>query len=203
MNFRNFLLEMPIISRSGKQVMADDKPLKTAEEADNNIVLFRESRPNSLFRLGTMWLYFMDSEESAKEMKEGKIPMLVIPQGAGFRLINRVDPITSVWTKEFYQKGTDEPRERMENGKPVLVDGTNKVLGILEGHSDENIIYINMMSVRPGFKRNSVNSKMITYVKNHFPQAKLEFSKPTDDGKKFINSFTGDKIKISKDSKFR
>ena len=111
----------------------------------------------------------MDSEESAQKMKAGEIPMLMVPQGT---FSSGGSPISDVWSKRFAKKGTEH------------------ILGILEGTSNEDEIYINMMTVRPKYKRNTINTKMIQFLQKHFPNAKLSFSSPTEQGKKFISSYT-------------
>jgi len=175
MNFKQWLLnEMPVISLQGKTAFADDKPLKDVDvdNIKNNIVIFRETRPNSLFAEGTTWVYFLDSEESAKKMEAGEISMLMIPIGT---FSSGGSPISDVWSKRFAKKGTEH------------------ILGILEGHTNEDEIYINMMTVRPKYKRNTINTKMIQFLQNHFPNAKLSFSSPTPEGKKFISKYQNNK----------
>jgi GNAT superfamily N-acetyltransferase len=182
--------EMPMISLSkDKRVMADDKPLKdlNVDAISNNIVFFRMPEgKRSIFAPGTTWIYFMDSEESAKEMEEGKIPMLVIPIGT---FQSGGSPITDVWKKRFFQKGEDQPRQRIIGNKREMISGTDKILGLIQGHSDENTIYVDMMSVRPPYKRNSINSKMIQFLQQRFPKAKLSYSKLTPQGKKFAQGY--------------
>ena len=175
MNFKQWLLnEMPVISLKGKTVLADDKPLKEVDvdNIENNIVFFRETRPRSLYPEGTTWVYFLDSEESAKKMEAGEISMLFIPQGTFY---SGGSPITDVWKKQFAKEGTEH------------------ILGILEGHTNEEEIYINMMTVRPKYKRNTINTKMIKFLQNRFPNAKLSFSSPTPEGKKFISKYQNNK----------
>jgi ribosomal protein S18 acetylase RimI-like enzyme len=181
---------MPMISLSqDKRVMADDKPLKdlNVDDLANNIVLFRiPDGKRHIFAPGTTWIYFMDSEESAKEMEDGKIPMLVIPRGTVF---GGGSPITDVWKKRFHQKGQDQPRQRIVGNKREMISGTDKILGLIQGHSDEGKIYVDMMSVRPPYKRNSINTKMIQFIQQHFPKAELSYSSPTEQGKKFIKKY--------------
>ena len=173
MNFKEWLLtEMPVISLQGKTAFADDKPLKDVDvdNIENNIVFFRiPENTQSFYEAGTTWVYFMDSEESAEKMKAGKIPMLMVPQGTFY---SGGSPITDVWKKQFAKEGTEH------------------ILGILEGNATEEEIYINMMTVRPKYKRNTINTKMINFVKKTFPNAKLSFSSPTPEGKKFISKYT-------------
>ena len=182
MNFKQWLLnEMPVISLQGKTVHADDKPLKDVDFGilKNNIVFFRiPENTRHLFEAGTTWIYFMDSEESARKMEAGQIPMLMIPQGT---FSSGGSPITDVWKKRFSQ------------------DGTEHILGILFGNSNEEEIYINMMTVRPKYKRNTINTKMIQFLQSEFPKATLSYSSPTPEGKKFINKYTNKQTNIPSD----
>ena len=173
MNFKQWLLsEMPVISMQGKTAFADDKPLKEVDvdNIKNNIVIFRipENTPH-IYEAGTTWVYFMDSEESAEKMKAGEISMLIVPQGT---FSSGGSPITDVWSKKFAKEGTEH------------------ILGILEGNTNEEEIYINMMTVRPKYKRNTINTKMIKFLQSEFPNAKVSFSSPTPQGKKFIDKYT-------------
>lgn len=170
-NDRKIISEMPVISLKGKTVHADDKPLKDVDvdNIKNNIVFFRiPENTRHLYEAGTTWVYFMDSEESSEKMKSGQIPMLMIPQGTFFSGGN---PITDVWSKKFAKEGTEH------------------ILGILEGNSNEEEIYINMMTVRPKYKRNTINTKMIQFLQSIFPNAKISYSSPTPEGKKFIDKY--------------
>ena len=173
MNFKQWLLnEMPVISMQGKTAFADDKPLKEVDvdNVKNNIVIFRipENTPH-IYEAGTTWVYFMDSEESAEKMKAGEISMLIVPQGT---FSSGGSPITDVWSEKFAKEGTEH------------------ILGILEGNTNEEEIYINMMTVRPKYKRNTINTKMIKFLQSEFPNAKVSFSSPTPQGKKFIDKYT-------------
>jgi hypothetical protein len=137
-----------------------------------NIVIIRQpegSNPHPLIGVGSTWVYFMDSPKSAKLMKQGKIPYLMVPVGTGFHGGN---PITDVWTKRFQKPGTEH------------------ILGLLQGHSDEKSIYIDMMSVRTAWRRNRINSLMIDALRSCYPKAKLEYSSPTQAGEKFIKGYS-------------
>jgi len=192
MKFKEWLLnEIPVISiGSNKSVLADDQPLKEldVDAIQNNLVVFRvpPAKKGSVgfFEDGKTWVYFMDSEESAKEMKNHEIPMLIVPQGT---IHSGGSPITDIWKRAFFKKGSDQPREMTVGNKTKVVQGTDKILGVIEGTTNDEVIYIDMMTVRPPFKRNSINSKMIQALKQDFPKAKIEFSRPTPQGRKFLD----------------
>ena len=166
---RKVLKEMPDIKLQNKQVIADDIPLKqlTVEDVSENIVFMRNDKP-SFLAAGYSLIYFMDSAESAQKMAKGEIPYKIIPQGTFY---SGGSPITDVWKKKFHQPGHEH------------------ILGIIEANVMPDKIYIDMMSVRPQYKRNSITTKMIQYIQSEYPEAKLEFSSPTDQGSKFIQSY--------------
>jgi hypothetical protein len=147
--------------------MADDKPLKgmSLEAVDKNIVFIRQDNSNGWVAEGFSLVYFMDSEESAKQMASGQIPYLMIPRGT---FHSGGNPITDVWKKKFQSKGHEH-------------------------------IYVEMMSVRPKYKRNKINTLMINCLRRSYPQAKLQFSDATDDGKKFIGSIKESNIHFNWD----
>jgi hypothetical protein len=192
MKFKEWLLnEIPVISiGTNKSVLADDQPLKEldVDAIQNNLVVFRVPPPEegkvSFFADGKTWVYFLDSEKSAQEMKEQKIPMLMVPQGT---IHSGGSPITDIWKRRFFKKGSDEPREMRIGGRTKVIEGTDKILGVIEGTTNDEVIYIDMMTVRPPFKRNTINTKMIQALRQDFPKAKIEFSRPTPQGQKFID----------------
>ena len=80
------------------------------------------------------------------------------------------------------------------------IENSDLVYGATEGIIENGNAYVEMMSVRPGYKRNSINSKMIDalqrtsdFRKNN---AQVVWDSPTEDGMKFIKSYSGDKAKF-------
>lgn len=161
--------ESPDMSLSGKIAIAGDKPLKTSTvtEVQGNIVILRTREPG-IFAAGMTLIYFMDTEQSADSMKKGQIPYLMVPRGTFYSGGN---PITDIWKKRFQKPGTEH------------------ILGVLEGHSEESLIYVDMLTVRPGWQRNSIASKMMGTLKTLFPNAELKTSSTTDKGAKFLKSY--------------
>lgn len=193
LNFKEFMLnEMPKISLIGKAVLADDKPLKELDVADlkDNIVVFRQPKKTMLLPEGFTFVYFMDSKESADEMKEGKIPFLrvQVPNLASGFGGGRSSPINDVWKPKMRSStGNDEPRVRIEKGKEKLVKGTDKILGFLEGITKDDEIHVSIMTVRKPYQKNTITAKMIDALKKDFPSAKIKFDEPSDEGQKFID----------------
>ncbi len=162
---------MPVIRKQGKQVYADDSPLRSlpVQAVRGNIVIFHSPKETFL-PAGFTLAFFMDSEESAQAMKEGKLPYKFVPDRARFSFT--ASPITDVWKKA--------------NDK-----GQENILGVVQGIVNDNEIYVDKMTVRPGYKRHTINSKLIQALQAHFPDRPTNFSGPTEDGSKFIKSFTG------------
>ena len=97
--YKHLLNELtPDIDLVGKTVQVDNIPLKNLDliAVEKNIVIFRESNPNSFYGEGFTLVYFMDSEESALDMKNNKIPYLMVPQGT---FHSGGNPITDIWKK--------------------------------------------------------------------------------------------------------
>lgn len=177
---KSILLEMPQMTlQSNKQVLAGDKPLGETPylEVKENIVVFRECREGGFIPFGYTLVYFMDNPQSAEQMKQGMIPYLIVPKGSFYSGGN---PITDVWKKKFQQKGQEH------------------ILGLIEASTTEELIYIDMMSVRKDYRRNTINSKMVEALKEMFPNAKVQFSSPTDDGTKFIKKQYPDSLEKPK-----
>ena len=170
----SLLMEMPQITQQGKTVLADNQPLKglSVENVRGNIVVLREERGNFMFAAGWTIAYFMDSEESAQKMKKGEFDYLTINDRIQFQFNSA--PITDVWTKK-----------KRDNR------GHEHILGIVQGITNENEIYIDKMSVRAQFRKNSITSKLISVLKQTFPNAKVNFSGPTKQGASFIKKYTG------------
>lgn len=163
------LYETPMISLAGKDVMAGGNRLKgmSIEDISENIVFIRNDNPNGWTAEGFSLVYFMDSPESAQKIAKGEIPYLMIPRGTFYSGGN---PITDVWKKKHQTAGQEH------------------ILGLIEANVMPDNIYIDMMSVRPKYKRNTINTLMINCIKQSYPKAKVTFSGPTDEGRKFIKS---------------
>lgn len=172
MNART-LIESPDLALAGNvAVTPKGEKLRDLPQAatKENIVVIRQPTDNAFIAKGWTLVYFMDSPASAQAMRKGELPYLLVPSGTGMHGGN---PITDVWKRQFQKPGTQH------------------ILGLLQGHSDEGHIYIDMMSVRSKWQRNRINSLMIDALRKQYPEAKLSFSDATDKGRKFISSYTG------------
>lgn len=166
---KSLINEMPLMTKVGKTAMAGDQPLKgkALAEIEGNLAIFRVPTDGGFFPEGYTLVYFLDSEEAAEAMKDGKIPYLMIPRGT---FHSGGSPITDIWKKRFQKPGTEH------------------ILGMIEGNSMPEGIYVDMISVRPGWQRNRIATQMINLLKKNFPNAKVTTSSQTDKGKKLAKS---------------
>jgi hypothetical protein len=161
------ITESPMMAKHGNDVLSGDKPLKgsTVSDVIGNIIVIRQPTDGAFIQKGWTLVYFMDSDESAREMAHNKIPYLMIPRGT---FMGGGSPITDVWKKKFQTPGHEH------------------ILGLIEGHSDKDNIFIDMISVRPGWRRNHIAKLMIDRLKKSFEKAKVSTSTQTTDGKKLF-----------------
>ena len=166
------IVESPMMTKKGATAFADDEPLKgqDVEKVIGNIVVLRQGKPGGFVAQGWTMVYFMDSDESAQAMKRGEIPYLVVPRGT---FMGGGSPITDIWLKKFQKPGTEH------------------ILGVIEGHSDDKNIFIDMITVRPGWKRNHIAKLMMDRLKKTFPEADLTTSTQTDAGQKLFKGYGG------------
>jgi hypothetical protein len=167
----SFINEMPDINLTGKRVTVGDQDIKGMDVSllTKNIVMFRqgENIKHSFIPYGFTLLYLMDSEQSAKDLIDQKIPLLRVPVGI-FK--SGSSPITAVWNKNYNK------------------DGKEHILALIEGNVTDEMIYIDMISVRPKYRRNNIATKMIQFLKREYPNAAIKTSDTTNDGSKLMNS---------------
>lgn len=164
--------ESPQISRQGKKVFADDVPLKGLKVLDvkENIVVFVADKDGFFWRKGFLLAYFMDSKSSVQDIKNGKIPYMVVHNRPRFAF--NMAPIHDVW------KWFKEP-------------GQEHILAIVQGTLSDSEIYIDKMTVRPGYKKNTIMLKLLSTLRDEHSDIKMNFSGPTKAGFNFIKKFTG------------
>ena len=164
---RRALNEVPDISVDNGEVRAGGNALKgmSLEAVRENMVLIRETRPNGFMAQGFTLVYFMDSAASAQAMGKGELPYLMVPRG---EFHSGGNPITAIWKKKY------------------AVPGTEHILGVVEGVTNEDEIFVDMVTVRNGYRRASIASKLMGMLKSHFPKAKLVTSSKTTDGERFF-----------------
>ena len=145
------------------EVRLKDLPIDNIQE---NVVILRNDKA-TFFPAGFTLVYFMDNDESVELMKKGSLPYLMVPRGTFY---SGGSPITDIWKKKFQTPGTEH------------------ILGVLEGISNSEEIFVDMVTVRPGWQRNNIATSMVSALKKLFPKAKVTTSGQTDKGKKFFNT---------------
>lgn len=176
LSFQDFVNEMAQITKKGSKVYADDQLLKNLKHKDlgDNMLFFLEKQGNWFMNKGKFYLYFVDSPEWIEKLQKGEYDFLFFPIRTSFNLFN-VAPITDVWKKKFQKHSR----------------GSEHVLGIVEGqiYENEKKIYIEMMSVKPSFKRNRINTIMLNELREVYGDYEWYFEDVTDDGYLFAKKW--------------
>lgn len=189
--FKQFLVEdMPDITKGDEGRIETPSGLLrdlSYDQVKENIVMLRQAKDGGFITKGTTFVYFMDTPENAKKMEEGKIPYLIVPEGTFSRGGN---PISDVWSDEFAKPGTEH------------------ILGLIQGYSDEENISLEMASVRHDpergtdnpklddpdvneYRRNQIAKNMVRAITERFPNAKITHSSTTNQGAKLMKSVLG------------
>jgi hypothetical protein len=168
------LQEMAQITKKGKTVYADGQPLRDVEleTVSKNITMYHEKVGNFFIAKDRFFVYFTSTEDWVNKVSDGEYHLLMFPiktLGNAFTL----NPITDVW-------------------KISKAPGRKEVLGMIEGLVDGGDVVIKMMSVRGPWKGNRINSLMIDAIREEFPDKRLVFQDPTDQGFQFIASYAPD-----------
>lgn len=166
LNFISFINEMAKIDKKGNKLSINNVPLKNTayEVLDDNTIFYREEKGNFLFPKDYTMVWFLDDDTFVKKFTSGEENLIYFPPRRIFNLNS--SPISDLWKKNT----------------PIQ----KHIIGCIKGITNDDLIYIDMMSVRPGFKKNGINYHMINTLIRMFPKAQLKFSKPTDEGKLFI-----------------
>lgn len=156
--------------------MVDDKKLSSfgLDDVENNFAFFYMKDGTFLFPKGKFYLYFLDTDEHAKQLQNqtGEIDFLFFPFKRRFDMTS--NPIGDIW------------KRRGKNHK-----GAEHILGIIEGqvYEEEKLMVIQMMSVRPAYKFNKINSFMVgaikEWVEKYWNGFTIAFENPTDEGLNF------------------
>jgi len=180
--YSDHINEMADISRKGKKVFVDDKLMKELdyEVLEDNSVFFYNDKDNFMYSGGKFWLYIVSDTKWVKDYEKGESDMLMFPIRTRMNAF-RVAPITDVW-KKTHTKNTKN---------------ADLIIGIIEGFHDQKTgnLYIEMMSVRPAYKRNSLNAKMmdlLTKGTKTLAGTTVVWEDPTADGLEFIKKYSGD-----------
>lgn len=171
------LLEMPDFSRQGTKVKdSGGRQLRdlSVDEVEANIGFMHLPEGTFFTAPGFTMAWFFDTEEAARAA--GSTPGYCPPLFQDY--VNVSDrfsgrsPIKGIWNKR--------------KGPHSALDAS--VVGAIRAYIDDSTIYLDMISVRPGWKRNSVAAKLTAALKNHWPGRALEHSETTSDGHRFLKA---------------
>lgn len=183
LNFKAFNERVDVYraSKASKKLLTDGGvPLKSlnVEAVGKNIAFYLEEKGNFMFPKGKFYVYFYDHHENVQKLALGEYDMIMFPFRRRFDMSGR-SPINDIWKKN-HAKG---------------LRGTEHILGAIEGqvYEKDKQVLIQMMSVRPGFKSNKINTFLVEAVRqkleSDFPDYKLAFEDPTEDGLEFIAKY--------------
>ena len=130
---------------------------------------------------GWTMLYFMDTEQAAKDMQAGKVDYPMFVPGSLSARCGGYSMIDALWKKpsaRLYKTPEDKARR----------DARSHVVGALEAYVTPQGIYADNISVRPGWRRNSIATKLMQALQNRWPDLPIEHSKETQAGGKFLKA---------------
>jgi len=178
--YEDFLPEMAQLIKQGKTLWTEDGlPVKAVSDKalESNVTFFYNEKANFVFPAGKFFIYF-HQDGWKKLYDEGKAGMLIFNPARGSISQFGKSPITDIWKKSYGKK----------------IENSDMIYGVTEGQVVDGNAYVEMMSVRPGYKRNSINRRMIDALKSEHNQ--IVWDEPTEDGLKFIKSYSGDDAKF-------
>lgn len=170
------IIESPVLLKKGKTLYTDKgealKKLKFLDIEDN-IVIFHSPEGNLFKGKGWTMIYFMDTPDSAKKLQHqtGEIDLLTFIPGSLSMRFGGYSMIDDIWKKKKNLKGVEH------------------IIGALEAYVDDKDMYIDNLSVRPGYRRNSIATKMVDELKDTFPNRKISHSDFTDQGAEWNKSY--------------
>jgi hypothetical protein len=179
------LLEAPEFERVGKEVTSSEGALRsmTAKQVTPNIVIFFSEKA-TLKPAGWIMVYFMDTPEAAAEMKAGKIAYPLFMPGSLSMRFGGYSMIDAIWKKPKKQRWW-KPGDAEAEAKKI------HVVGALEAYKTDEGIFVDNLSVRPGWRKNTIGSKLMQVLKDNWPGLPITHSQPTDQGRAFLKK-TGD-----------
>jgi len=176
--FNEFINEMATFTKVGKHLVSDSGlPLKALQtkDLDQNITYFYNKDANIIWPAGKFLVYFHQDGWN-KLYDEGKAGILIFNPARGHISQFGSSPIKDIWKKSYTNK----------------IENSDMIYGVLEGVVEKGYAYIEMMSVRAGYKRNSINRRMVETIEKQRPNDKIVWDEPTEDGLKFIKAYHGD-----------
>lgn len=164
-----------IFTKRGTKVLHEGGPVPDVLPTEN-VTKFGPLGVASVFRslpAETYYFYVYDSPASRQEHKNAK---MLVKNGQYLFFKNQIRFMANY-------NAIDEIFKRAPKG---IIAVYEVVLSDEDGW--KGVAYVNMMSVRAGWKRNGINMAMMRKLVQDYPKRKLQFSDPTDQGKAFIKA---------------
>jgi len=173
----------PDFEHGGGRVTAPEGNLRdlTVEQVAPNMVIFHDPKGNFFKSPGWTMIYFMDTEQAARDMKANKIDYPMFIPGTMSMRWSGYAMIDAIWKKRKAPRNeTPEQREQRE--------AMRHVVGALEAYVTDEGIFVDNLSVRPGWRRNTIGAKLMQALKNHWPGLEVTHSQETEQGGKFLKA---------------
>lgn len=178
MRARDLIENVPDFEAAGGRVASPEGALRdmTVEQVEPNIVVFHSPDGNIFKPAGWTMVYMTDTEQAAADLKAQKImPPMFLPGTMSMRM-GGYAMIDAIWKKRKQRRGED----------PGPVEGMRHVVGALEAYVDDKTVYVDNVSTRPGWKRNTVGQKLMQALIAQFPGRQLDHSGTTKPGFNFL-----------------
>lgn len=189
------IMEMPVFRKAGTKIESPEGPLKKMSIASTleNIVVFIEPNGNIFKPKGWIMAYFLDSPEAVQAFKRGEISYPMFMPGSVSMRMTGYSMIDAIWRKKSRKGATPTEKTADDNMKHIVgaVEAYMNIGVEPAGPKDEGAktIYIDNISVRPGWRRNSVASKLIQAIEVTWPGIEItDHSGTTDAGFKFMKN---------------
>jgi hypothetical protein len=162
-----------IFTRRGTKVLHEGGPVPTVIP-DENVYGLKLGMAAKLMRglpPDTFYFYVHADPATIEDQKRG--------ESKGYAFFNQ-------GVRSYRTGGPDNIDEIFKRVHRGVIAVYEVVVSPEKGWS--KVTYVNMMSVRPGWKRNGINMAMMRRLVELYPDRKLQFSDPTHQGEAFIKA---------------
>lgn len=182
----------PLLTKTKKKSFLGEVPLleATKEDFEENMVIMGPMGPTGEFfgyHRETRILYFLiDSGDM----------QFFIDVILGEHPNEKLSPPIFALRRAIGGPGTIDMFWKNRATKPLI----KKMAGAVQFIVDEGDVIITHMSTKRGWRRRKVNSAMIKYIENRYPDKKLFYQELTEQGRKFMESYGGEEWKWESES---
>lgn len=159
------------MAKRGMMVADSKKKIEemSLKEADPYMSIWHNEKANFFFPKDMIYIWFYDYKDAGKKLSTDEYDPMLFPPGYWGQ---RTPPLMQVWTKGYQKK----------------VRGSEHILGVIQGYLKDGDLNIQMMTVKPTYRRNKINSLMVRTLKKEFNPKKVIFLDTTKMGKSFEGS---------------